>query len=159
MSGRGRIDHPRAASRVARRVRSDPEPADRPGRQRPLRHRLRSRPQHLLPRPGRPRGRGVHPEPRRRARSAQSAGHSRRPVRLPSASRRTAAARRKPHWRILRTPRSGRSECGHTCGHHRAEADRVGDQELGDRCTCARCVIGGRPGGRRTRPPDLVGCW
>ena len=56
MSGRGRIDHPRAASRVARRVRSDPEPADRPGRQRPLRHRFRPGPQRLFPRPRRPRG-------------------------------------------------------------------------------------------------------
>jgi len=45
MFGRGPDRPPRAASRLARRVRPDPGPADRPGRQQPLRHRLRPRPQ------------------------------------------------------------------------------------------------------------------
>jgi hypothetical protein len=42
---------PRRSTRLTRSG-----PADRPGRQRSLGHRFRSRPQHLLPGPGRPRG-------------------------------------------------------------------------------------------------------
>ena len=42
---------PRRSTRLTRSG-----PADRPGRQRSLGHRFRSRPEHLLPGPGRPRG-------------------------------------------------------------------------------------------------------